>query len=120
MPIHNRSKRRSEGRNAIITPANQVVVFHVAVLAQINAHYFAPEQQALNQHPAERCQEEQMHQSCHKRAGHLWGRGQRAGSQGSKGQTSTQTWRYASLRNAKYGNNTKVVLRHCQTAGTIL
>lgn len=101
-------------RRSHITPANQVVVFHVAVFAQINAHYFAPEQQPFDQHPAEGSHEEQMHQSRHKHTSHLQGKGQRADAQGSAGQTGTQRWPCVSSCSAKYNSNTNVVLRHCQ------
>lgn len=69
-----------------ITPADQVVVFHVAILAQVNGYHLAPEQQPLHQHPAKRCHEEQMEQSCYHCAGHLKG----TGSQGKWGQNVKQ------------------------------
>lgn len=61
-----------------ITPANQVIVFHVAILAQVNGYHLAPEQQPLHQHPAKGRHEEQMEQSCHHCAGHLRAQGHRA------------------------------------------
>lgn len=55
------------------TPANEVVVLHVLVLAQVDRHHFAPEQQSFHQHPAEGSHEEKVQQGRHQGAGHLTG-----------------------------------------------
>ena len=54
-----------------VTPADQVVVLHVPVLAEVHGDHLAPEQQALHQHPAEGRHEAEVEQRRHHRARHL-------------------------------------------------
>ena len=53
------------------TPADEIVIFHVSILAQVDRHHLAPEQQTLHQHPAKCRHEEEMKQRRHERARHL-------------------------------------------------
>lgn len=51
--------KATEGKQ-VFTPANHVVELHPAVLTDVDGHNFAPEQQALHQHPGEGGHEEEM------------------------------------------------------------
>lgn len=62
----------------------------MSVLAQVDRHHFAPEQQPLYQHPAEGCHEEKMQQGRHERAGHLGSRGQKATGRGQRSVTRSK------------------------------
>lgn len=53
------------------TPANDIVELHPAVFADVDRHNFAPEQQALHQHPGEGGHEEEVEQCSHHEACYL-------------------------------------------------
>lgn len=53
------------------TPADEIVILHMMILAEVDSNYFAPEQQPFDQHPTKGCHEEEMEQRSNKCARHL-------------------------------------------------
>lgn len=49
----------------VVTPANDIVELHPTVLADVDGHHLAPEEEALHQHPGEGGHEEEMEQGGH-------------------------------------------------------
>lgn len=67
--IPERSSQKGDDDDEEITPANDVVELHPVVLADVDRHHFAPEEEALHQHPGEGGHEEEMQQSRDQEAG---------------------------------------------------
>lgn len=58
--IHQTPTGQAIEREWDFTPADDVVELHPAILTDVDWHNFAPEQQALDQHPREGSHEEKV------------------------------------------------------------